>query len=594
MRNCVLIVTVMLILGFFKITQAAYPHEGEDDTPNFIEAYPHLEGTKLDSCALCHCGGEYEKKPGVYIEVGSCQWCHMTYGYDGSGTIGETMNPFGMDYKNAGRDVNAFASIEEDDSDGDSYTNKQEIDALSYPGDENDDPTKIPAPRVTYTLSDLESLTPHTQFLLMNTSRSGDFYAEYQGVTLLDLLRDAGMIEETTTAVTVYAPDGYYYTYELKSGGEYYYIDGTYPQAQFYYDIEADMANEGWCDYSAPLCTGRNNGDLITVEGGLKLILAYKRDGAYLDPGKLNEENKLDGEGPFRAVPPQMVSGPPDQSSSAENQDVIWPYDEDADHNAGFSARTVVAIRVEPLPEGTTDFNWYEGGWDYAVDKEVIVYGNLESGGIQGVVTDQTTNKPIEKATVTTDKGGYFTITDENGSFSLLGMKVDTYTLRGYARGYQSKSQSVTVAKDEIKTINFSLTQGITPLPCPIESVVEEKEPLSLFRSFRDTILLQSTLGRQYVESYYEHAAEIVRLMISHSGIREKIIAALKAVKPSIENMMQGNPLIITKAQMRTIEALTKELKEVGSPNLKKIICQFENDFQNRILNKEIVVAISR
>jgi len=589
MKKYIVVFAVTLIFGFSTTTQAAYPHEGEDDTPNFIEAYPDLKGTKLDNCALCHCGGEYEKKPGVFIEVGSCQWCHMTYGYDGSGTIGETMNPFGTDYKNAGRNADAFASIEEDDSDGDSYTNKQEIDALSYPGDENDDPTKIPAPRVTYTLNDLESLTPHTQFLLMNTSRSGDFYAEYQGVTLLDLLRDAGMIEETTAAVTVYAPDGYYYTYELKPGGEYYYIDGTYPQAQFYYDTEADMANEGWCDYSAPSCIGRNNGDLITVEGGLKLILAYKRDGAYLDSGELNEENKLDGEGPFRAVPPQMVPGPPDQSSTAENQDVIWPYDEDADHNAGFSARTVVAIRVEPLPEGTTDFNWYEGGWGYVDDKEVIVYGNLESGGIQGLVTDQTTNQPIENATITTDKGDYFTITDESGSFSLIGMKVDTYSVRASASGYRSSSQSVTVAKDEIKTINFSLTRGITPPPCPIESIVEDKESLSLFRSYRDTILLQSTLGRQYVESYYEHAAEIVRLMLSHSGIREKLVATLKAVKPSIENMMQGNPLIITKTQVRTIGALAKELKEVGSSNLKKTICQFEKDLHDRTLNEELL-----
>ncbi|MBW1717372.1 MAG: hypothetical protein JRJ77_16390, partial [Deltaproteobacteria bacterium] len=103
----------------------------------------------------------------------------------------------------------------------------------------------------------------------MNTSRSGDFYAEYQGVTFLDLLRDAGMIEESTTAVTAYAPDGYSYTYELKSGGEYYYIDGTYPQAQYYYDTQADKANGGWCDYSAASCTGRNHGDMITVEGGL-------------------------------------------------------------------------------------------------------------------------------------------------------------------------------------------------------------------------------------------------------------------------------------------------------------------------------------
>lgn len=38
--------------------------------------------------------------------------------------------------------------------------------------------------------------------------------------------------------------------------------------------------------------------------------LAYKRDGAYLDAGVLNSENKLDGEGPFRIVVPQKYPGP--------------------------------------------------------------------------------------------------------------------------------------------------------------------------------------------------------------------------------------------------------------------------------------------
>lgn len=593
MRKCVLIFTVTLILGFFTTTQAAYHHEGEADSPNFVAAYPELEGSKLDNCALCHCGGEYEKKPGKFITVGSCQWCHMTYGYDISGDIKETMNPYGTDYYNAGRSVSAFSSIEGDDSDGDSYNNKEEIDALSYPGDENDDPNKIPAPQVTYTLNDLESLTPHTQFLLMNTSRSGDFYAEYQGVSLLDLLRDAGMVEETTTAVTVYAPDGYYYTYELKPGGEYYYIDGTYPQAQFYYDEEADKVNDGWCDYSAPSCTGRNHGDPIIVEGGLKLILAYKRDGAYLEPGVLNEENKLDGEGPFRSVPPQMVPGPPDQSSTAGNQDVIWPYDEDADHNAGFSARTVVAIRAEPLPEGTTDFNWYEGGWDYVDDQEVIIYGNLENGGIEGVVTDQETDLPIEKAAISTDKGGYSTFTDATGSFSFTGVKVDTYSLRASASGYRSSSQSVAVTKDNTQTVTFSLSPGSDV--CPVETVVQNNQKeLALFRDYRDKVLMRSKLGRQYVRSYYEHAAEIVTLMFSHSSIREKVIPALKVVKPSIENIMQGNPLTITKAQMDIIETLIKGLKEVGSPKLVKTIYQFEKDLNGKVINRKIIVPTFR
>jgi hypothetical protein len=48
------------------------------------------------------------------------------------------------------------------------------------------------------------------------------------------------------------------------------------------------------------------------------------------------------------------------------------------DHNAGFSARTVAAIRVDPLPDGTSDFNWYEGGWNLVDRAKLVIYGAID------------------------------------------------------------------------------------------------------------------------------------------------------------------------------------------------------------------------
>ena len=140
------------------------------------------------------------------------------------------------------------------------------------------------------------------------------------------------------------------------------------------------LNKDGWCEYDAPSGAGRFNGQPIYNPQGLKTILAIKRDGRYLTPGILNTSNKLDGEGPFRVVPPQKIPGPPDQKSSSKVQSVIWPFNYDADHSAGFSARTVTIIKVEPLPAGTTDPDLLEAGWPFAdeLNPRVMVYGAID------------------------------------------------------------------------------------------------------------------------------------------------------------------------------------------------------------------------
>ncbi len=111
------------------------------------------------------------------------------------------------------------------------------------------------------------------------------------------------------------------------------------------------------------------------------MLLAYSRNGSYLDSGVLTLDNKLDGEGPFRVIPPQKLVGPPDQSVKSDAQDVIWPFEENADHNAGFASRSATIIKVDPLPEGTTDIDIFEAGWDYVDEGKIVVYGAIDPKG---------------------------------------------------------------------------------------------------------------------------------------------------------------------------------------------------------------------
>jgi hypothetical protein len=385
------IMAVVLVLFTAHVGFAAYNHLGDTDSVNFRTAYPDKVGTKLDSCTLCHTGGNYTPPGGKESTLGSCQYCHAVtnYGADLSeATLLKTLNSYGLAYKNNGRDAGALQRISGLDSDGDGYSNAVEIAAIRYPGDSKDDPSKAPAPYRVFTREQLEQMPQHTQFLLMNASKSDDSYTQYSGVALENLIE--AIMLDSATGITVYSPDGFatYHPFSPSTNPNSYHVFGIYPQGTFYYDERADIAihppdppnyvNGGWCNYSSPSAAGRTNGSAIFNPEGLKMMLAFKRDGEYLTPGVLNSQNKLDGEGPFRVVPPQKNPGPPDQRSSSKNQGVIWPYDSYADHNAGFSSRSVTIIKVEPLPEGTTDIDLLEAGWSYIDANKIVVYGAID------------------------------------------------------------------------------------------------------------------------------------------------------------------------------------------------------------------------
>ena len=392
MRMCSKLAAVILffvLAAMPLISTAAYKHAGdaENDAAIFLTVYPEAAGTKLDNCALCHGGGKYtDPKTSKSTAMGSCQYCHAITSYgEIAGQYAATLNSYGSDYESHGRRDASLRAIEAVDSDGDGFSNLSEIAAIRYPGDSRDDPTKVIAPFRIFDKTQLEAMPQHTQFMLMNTTKSGDYYAELSGVVMEDLLNAAG-IRPDATKIAVYAPDGYAINHPItddpaNTGASYApYVKGTYPHANYYYDAVANKAYGGWCDYNSPGNTDRSNGDLITVEGGLRMLLALRADGKDLVPGYLDSSNKLatGTEGPFRTITPQKLAGPPDQPSTNSNASLIWPYDKYGDHNAGFSTKSATIVKVEPLPAGTTDINVLEAGWNYVDSGKIVIYGDID------------------------------------------------------------------------------------------------------------------------------------------------------------------------------------------------------------------------
>ncbi len=367
-----------------QVSSRAYKgHESDLDVNNFVAVYPETVGTRLDDCQTCHRGGLFtDEVGGETFFVNACDYCHLInhpsedFIETQPAGYADSLNPYGAAYSQGGRDQAALRAIAGEDSDGDGANNEEEIADLKYPGDPDSKPGQQSATGVILNMAELKAMNAHEQFLLCNSHKQEfDNYASYQGVKFKDLLAAAGvdLQDAAIQGITVIAPDGYQKDFTKED------IESAFPASLYYAGRDtATLGTEcGYVQYPDTLPDGLTNG--LEIPGEQWLLLAYQRDGMAMDPSLLdNTSGKITGEGPYRIIVPQSVPGEPDRGSRYSPTDCAdgHDYDDARDHNAGDMVRGVMAIRVNPLPAGTEDFDAKYGGWTFVSNEEVFIYGH--------------------------------------------------------------------------------------------------------------------------------------------------------------------------------------------------------------------------
>ncbi len=361
-------------------SRAYVGHANDTDMRGFIRQYPAAAGTRLDDCQTCHRGGV--KGSDTEREYSPCSYCHLLvypnqkFASGVPKTAADTLNAYGLAYRNAGRTFEAFAAIDGQDSDGDGHRNGVEIAELRNPGDPASRPGLPRAATVSFGWEEIRRLPVQTQFMLMNkTTQRRDEYVTYKGVRIIDLLSAAKIYLTGVTGITVFAPDGYSNEYSLED------IQAPFPEG-VYYDSPLSLGDWDMALLEKPVALppGIRNGKRIP--GRPWLLLAYERDGLVLDPSAYEKTTgKLAGEGPYRLVRPQWdimgdpgKPGRPDRSVNAKKYGDGWDYSVRIDHNAGACVRGACVIRVNPMPEGYEEYDW-KNGWPLIAEKKIVIYG---------------------------------------------------------------------------------------------------------------------------------------------------------------------------------------------------------------------------
>lgn len=171
--GALILLTAMLIAS---TPQSASATAG--DLSSAILKYPNLSGSSLQTCDLCHTASV------------------------------PNLNPYGVAYKNNGRNTAAFGAIENLDSDGDGASNIQELNSLTFPGNPASFPS-IPTPTNTppspTSASVTTSLTPpsvlvggsSTVAVSLNNIPAGGFASAEFTCTYNPTLVEVSIITET-------------------------------------------------------------------------------------------------------------------------------------------------------------------------------------------------------------------------------------------------------------------------------------------------------------------------------------------------------------------------------------------------------------
>lgn len=375
-------VSLLLLSGaaflFLATGYSAYKgHADDSDVNALLAAYPALKGSAMDSCATCHRSGDVPdaEKPGKTRRENHCDFCHVVH-VNLKHDVKETLNRYGADYLAAGRGANAVKTLANRDSDGDGFSNEAEFLKGTNPGSSESNPAARIAPNKIYTVSELAKQSPvvqETVFVNTTKSRSGDSYNEYRGNKVFDLLQAIG-IADSAVSVDFISLDGYERTQTIEE------LKKTWPQGAPAMGLgEEQLGACGWVNYSAP---GLAAGKMLP---GVYILFAFEENRKKLEAARLDPETgRITGNGPLRLIVPQFRISPPDlgqraDPSCASKVAEAYRFHEDYDHNGGKCSSAIIAVRVNPLPKGTRDFEWEKVREQFVDGAKIVLFGALKS-----------------------------------------------------------------------------------------------------------------------------------------------------------------------------------------------------------------------
>ena len=183
------------------------------------------------------------------------------------------------------------------------------------------------------------------------------------------------------------------------------------------------------------------------------------------------------------------------------------------------------------------------------------------------------------------------------------------------------RADDVTVTVNDVANGNITAKALVTvslAWPMAYDKIwgAKKRENLSLLRSFRDEVLAESEVGREYTFMLYNNSLEILILLILDPSLTKETKEVIDELLPGIESLLEGKKtrkkkkavidkllsgkqslrkskkISLSKEQIANIESLAKHFdKKALSPKLKRAIRRVRRDLRKGILFKQFDIT---
>ena len=217
-------------------------------------------------------------------------------------------------------------------------------------------------------------MASETVFVNTTKSRSGDSYNQYRGSKVYELLQAVG-ITSAADSVDFISLDGYETTFTIDE------LRKQWPQGAPVTGLGKELGSCGWVNYNAPGL------DAKKALPAASIMFAFEENLRKLEPAGMDPESgRIRGVGPVRLIVPQFRISAPDLGQTADKScsgkvGEQYRFHEEYDHNGGKCSFAIIAVRVNPLPKGTRDFEWETVREQFISGGKIVFFGALKTPG---------------------------------------------------------------------------------------------------------------------------------------------------------------------------------------------------------------------